>query len=286
MRKIQIYPERIYYHTGETVSGFVEVICDKDFDFSEMYVELVCREHTYFTEGTGDDETSYSESYYHHSERISIMEPGRCQEREFRVPFEFAIPEHLPTSYEGVSGWIEYTLEAKIGIRWKLDSRHQVKLSVTGKPELPSTQSVQQSLLDDETVLLDVEIENPELYLGESIQINYRVDDIIDIRGVRFDLKARELAVAQGNDDTSEKTMTSVFVGERELPRRSQNRIEIPTDVSMLATYRGPLITLTILLKIVLDIPWRLDKDLQIEIKTHRRRESFQEQHSKDEDIW
>ncbi len=271
MRRIKIYPERIGYNVGETVAGYVEVLSDDDFDFTEMYIDLVCREHTYFTEGSGDDEETFSEEYFHHSERMIIKEPGRFYERSMRVPFNFPIPEHLPTSYDGASGWIEYTLEAKIGVKWRLDPRDQVQIFVTGKPEYPNPQLLRQSLLDGETILLDMELERDSIYLGEDLVIHYRVEESSSIRGVRFDLLARELAVAEGNDDTSEKVMHSKYVDNARIVPRSWNKIELETDESMLATYRGPLITLSIILKIVLDIPWKLDKDLKMEITSLRR---------------
>lgn len=272
LRNIKIYPERLEYNTGETIRGFVEILSDSDFDFTEMYVEFVCKEHTYFTQGSGDDEESFSESYYHHTERMTILPAGRFQDQGIRVPFAFSIPQNLPTSYDGSSGWIEHTLEAKIGLKWRLDPKDSIKIIISGQPTHTVAEPVRQSLVDEETSLLDVEIEKNEVYLGEDISINYRVDEILDIRGIRFDLRVRELAVAEGEYESSEKCLSSVYIDEREIPRRSWSSVIIPTDSSMLASYRGPLITLTVLLKIILDRPWRLDKDLQIEMWTVRTR--------------
>lgn len=270
MRRIKIYPERLKYRTGETVSGYVEVLSDKDFDFTEMYVELVCREHSYFTVGSGDDEETYREEYFHHSERNAIMEPGEFQQRSIQAPFSFKIPEHLPTSYDGASGWIEYTLDAKIGVKWRLDSKDRVPIVVIGREHKPHPESIRQSLLDDETILLDLEIDRDAITLGEDIVIKYRIDEMKNMRGLRFDLVARELVIAQRHSHTSEKVMATQFIDEDSLQGRSWTKAILHTDERMLASYKGPLITLTILLKAVIDIPWRKDKDLTIEILTTR----------------
>ncbi len=266
MRKIAIYPERTDYVVGDTISGVVEVMCDGDFEFNAMYICFEGREHTIVTKQVGKHTYTYTEEHFHTQERVDLMEPGTMQSVDRRVPFSFKIPENVPSSYDGGRGEIEYTLKAKIEVSWARDPKDEVLLHVSNLSKAANPQSVFSSEMDDGVSVLDVELENNEICLGEPIRLKYRVDRDVKMRGVRIEFIATELAVADGNKSTLHQKLYSSFTDEIELVRGSWMNEEIPTHTGMPVSYEGPLITVAPAVKVVLDIALRFDKQLEIPI--------------------
>ncbi len=227
MPKIKINLSKTEYMVGDTVTGTVEVSAEDDFDFTEMYIEYICEEHTRFSTGSGDSRHTHSESFLHHSKRVILMEPGTFTGSTKSFAFSFEILEGLPISFDSSEGWIEHELKAKIGRKWRLDPRDSIQLAVTGKPQTVVPKQESKSLIEDETVLLEVEIENTEICLGEDIKISYRVDDLIKMRGVRFDLESIVVVTARGTRSTTRKNYGSYFVPKEVIIPRSLNRITL-----------------------------------------------------------
>ncbi|MDF1540228.1 MAG: sporulation protein [Candidatus Thorarchaeota archaeon] len=266
MRKITIYPDRTNYVAGDTVTGTVEIMCDKDFDFNAMYISLEGREHTTVVKQVGKHTHVYKEEHFHLQERIDLMQPGTMQYGEIRVPFSFSIPENVPTSYDGERGEIEYTLNAKIEVSWARDPKDEVLLCVRGSTGGVNPKLVTSSEMDDGVSVLDVEIENTEICLGEPIRLKYRVDRDINMRGVRVDFIATEHVTAKGNKSKLHQILDSQFTDEIELVRGSWMNVEILTHPEMPVSYEGPLITVIPAVKVVIDIALRFDKQVEIPI--------------------
>ena len=265
LRKITIYPEKTNYVAGDTVSGTVEIMCDKDFNFNAMYISFEGREHTTVTKQVGKQTYTYTEEHFHASERMDIMEPGSMQSGDIRVPFSFKIPDNVPSSYDGNRGEIEYTLNAKIEVSWARDPKDEVLLCVRSAGVI-NPQSERASEMDDGVSVLDVELENNEVCLGDPIRLMYRVDRDIKMRGVRIDFIATELAIAQGNKSKRHQELHSQFIEEAQIHRGSWIDAEIPTNSDMPVSYEGPLITVIPTLKVVIDVALRFDKQVKIPI--------------------
>jgi len=281
LRKITIYTEKTDYIAGDTVSGTVEIICDKDFNFNAMYISFEGREHTTVTKQVGKQTYTYTEEHFHTSERIDIMEPGSMQSGDIRVPFSFKIPDDVPSSYDGNRGEIEYTLNAKIEISWARDPKDEVLLCVRGAG-VTNPQSERASKMDDGVSVLDVELENNEVCLGDPIRFKYRIDRDVKMRGVRIDFDATEIAIAQGNKSTRHQKLYSQFFEEDRIHRGSWIDAEIPTNSEMPVSYEGPLITVIPTLKVVIDIALRFDKQVKIPIVTRHCMKSEESQPEED----
>lgn len=268
MRKITIHPERQQYAPGETVNGYAEVVSDKAFTFNAMHVTLECKEHTRVTVGSGDTQTTYREKHIHYHEVYELMQPGEFTYGESRFEFSFALPEELPSTYSGANGWITLILEAKIEVSWAIDPKDKKELEIFASRDQVQPEPVRRSDLDDGIAVLEVDIPNNTVYAGDHLQFRYRVDREVTMRGVRLELYRSERATARGHKRTQRIRISSDFIDDASIMRDSWNSATVFVPFSMPTTYRGPLIKLTTTLKVVIDIPWRRDRDLKIKILT------------------
>lgn len=266
MRTIKIYPERTEYSAGETVSGTVEMENDKDFTFNSAHITLEGREHTSVTKQVGKHTYTYTEEYFHMNDRIDLIEPGLMQTGNMRVPFSFKIPESVPSSYDGERGELEYTLKAKIEVSWARDPKDEVLLKVIETPKQIDPRSIVTSEIDDGISILDVELENNEVCLGQPLKLRYRVDRDVNMRGVRIDLLSTEHAVAEGNKSALHQMLYSNLVENNQIIRGSWMDHVIETIPEWPVSYEGPLLTIAPTLKVVIDIPMRFDKQVEIPI--------------------
>ncbi|MFW9909440.1 MAG: hypothetical protein ACFFEF_12770 [Candidatus Thorarchaeota archaeon] len=270
MRKISVIVEKTEYNAGDTVSGIAQIICDKAFDFNAMYISFICREHTLVTKQVGKYTHVYTEDYFHANEKLTIREPGKLEEGEISVPFSFAIPEDAPSSYKGERANIEYFLEGRIEISWAKDPIETVNLVVHGSSNRANPQTQSGLEEDDGVVVLEAEVENNEVCCGDHIKARYRVSrEFEKMRGIRVDLQANETAVAKGYKAELRRRVASEFVENERITKGSWMSIEIPT-VSAPYTYTGPLISVEVLLKVVIDIPRGFDREIAIPISILR----------------
>jgi hypothetical protein len=268
MRKITIHPERQQYAPGDTVSGYVEVLSDKVFTFNAMYVTLECEEHTRVTVGSGDTQTTYREKHVHYHEAHELMQAGEFTYGESRFEFSFTLPEGLPSTYSGANGSITLILEAKIEISWAVDPKDKRELTIFASRGQVQPEPVRQSDLDDGIAVLEVDIPNNVVCAGDYLQFRYRVDREVTMRGVRLELYRSEQATARGHKRTQRIRISSDFIDDSSIMRDSWNSATLLVPFSIPTTYRGPLIKLTTTLKVVIDIPWKRDRDLRIKILT------------------
>jgi len=262
LREIKLYLERLEYNAGDTITGTAEIVCDKEFSFNEMYVELKGREHTWVTRHIGKQSYTYTEEYFHVNEKFELMPSGNIQSGEIRVPFSFTLPEDVPTSYKGTRGFIEYTLEGKIEVSWARDPKHKIGLMISGSssPISPSTET--KSELEDGVPQIDAVLENNEIYPGDILRVRYRIERQDKMRGVRIDVETTENVTADGYGAETSKKYLEVFIDEDQILRGSWREIEIQTPQDLPITYDGPLVKLENNLKVVIDIPWGLDKNV------------------------
>jgi sporulation-control protein spo0M len=262
LREIKLYVEKTSYNAGETVTGTAEVICDKDFKFNEMYVTFQAKERTWVTKQVGKHTHTYTEDYFYVDDKFEIMSPGMMQAGDIRVPFTFEIPSDAPTSYNGTQGFIEYTLEGKIEVTWSRDPVDKINLIIIGPSETLTPSSVTGSEIDDGVPQLDAELENNEIYPGDTLHVKYRVERQERMRGIRIDVETTEVVTAQGQENKNWIKYSEVFIDEKDIPRGSWRSIEIITPNTLPKTHSGPLVNLTTILKVVIDIPWGFDKSV------------------------
>lgn len=233
------------------------------------------REHTRIVVSTGQSTHVYTDELVFFTTKADFDTSGEIQSGEYRYPFEFVIPEDGPTSYDGRSGWIEYKLKALVEISWKPDSKDEVFLNIRGSRKAPISESQRGFADKDGYSVLDVELERSTIYLGEEINLKFRVSNNVNIRGVRIELRSIEFTRARRQKRKSKKTLVEHFVENDQIQRDLWTEFRIQTSDTMPPNFDGEYLDIESQLKITLDIPWRNDKEVKLPIVlAHRGLES------------
>ncbi|MFW9927747.1 MAG: hypothetical protein ACFFDM_13440, partial [Candidatus Thorarchaeota archaeon] len=117
MRDVEIITTKTQYRAGDAVEGQVIVRCDDEFKHNGIRITFKGREHTRVVVSHGKTSTTYTDEYVYFDETVYLEEAGVMQPGEKSLEFRFLFPEDpevLLTSYQGRSGWIEYSLEAVV----------------------------------------------------------------------------------------------------------------------------------------------------------------------------
>ena len=233
------------------------------------------REHTKIVISTGKTTHVYTDELVFFTVKADFDTSGEIQSGKYRYPFEFATPEDSPTSYDGRYGWIEYKLKALVEISWKPDAKDEAFLNVRGTRQAPASESQRGFAEKDGYSVLDVELEESTIYLGEEIDLKFRVSNNVNIRGVRIELRSIEHTRASRQKRRSPKTLVKHFVENDQIQRDLWTEFRIQTSDTMPPNFDGEYLDVESELKITLDIPWRNDKEVKIPIVlAHRGAES------------
>jgi len=264
---IAILPEKTEFKPKEFVRGHVEICSDESFKHNGIHLSFICREKSLFTKQVGKHSYTYSEERLHIDDQTLIRDPGTTGPGDIREPFEFEIPLETPTSYEGPCGTIRYLLIAQIERSWARDPKDE-KILIVHVPEEAEPANARTDGVDhDGYPILEVQIDEDSIYLGNTIRGNYRILQEPKMRGVRVDLIAKEETRASGRSETRETELYTTFTEEERILKNSWMPFEIPTDEMMPTPFESELITVETLVRVAIDVPWRFDKVVDIPVR-------------------
>ena len=267
MRDIKLVLEKYEYTAGDVVEGHMIVVCDKSFEYNRIHLTLEGKEHTRIVRSSGKHSHVYTEERFHLEERLDFEEAGEMQPGEQSYPFSFRIPDDAPSSYSGRSGWIDYTLKAKIELSWAIDPKEKAIITIRGP--LASTTSEGRSISTerDGIIVLEVDLERDVLCLGDELRFKVRVARDVDIRGMRAELISNEISKARGHTDKRRKTLLKFEIDDTEISKDLWYNMVMQTDHTMPPSFQGEILEVLTLLKVTLDVPWRFDKKVEIPLK-------------------
>ncbi|KAG9266241.1 arrestin domain-containing protein 1b [Astyanax mexicanus] len=101
---------KLVYSPGETLSGSVRLTTDRALHYKAIKVNCVgsCGISSKM------NDTSWMAEEQYVSSMLSVADKGTLPPGEHNFPFQFLIPEHAPTSFEGPFGKIVYRIRAVI----------------------------------------------------------------------------------------------------------------------------------------------------------------------------
>jgi hypothetical protein len=261
------------YVPGERVEGYAIVVCDNDFDCESVNLVFSCTEQSRVVVGSGKHRRVYLEKFEHFSQDLELLNQSNVMEGETRFEFAFEIPKESVSSFEGVFSWIRYEFKGKIEVKWALDPKTEQRIVVTASPkksvELEQTM-IQREITDEGIHLLRVELENDTVRRGDYIRFRYLVGNDANIRGVRAELILRERVSPQGRDTNNDSEMDQQYWEEYRVLRESWVDVAVKSGDEWPEAFKSELIEYSYLLKVTLDIPWRLDKSIEVPLKLYR----------------
>jgi hypothetical protein len=230
-------------------------------------VTFTGREHTRIVVSSGKSSYTYTDERVYFSNRQDLAGEGVMPEGESRYPFSFILPNDMPCSYSGRNAWIQYGLKGVVEVPRALDTKQEAFIGVIRQTPEPAPQPVTEEADKHGIPELEVETESDCACLGDSINVRYKVAPDVKIRGVRAELQTEEYAISKRAKRKTKWSLAKEFVQDNEIERDQWMDLQIKTDNSMPASYQGEIVTSRTFVKLILDIPWALDKVLEIPVQ-------------------
>lgn len=270
MREISIHLGRETYAPGERVEGTVTVLCDEMFDSNSVNVRFIGKERSRVVRGSGKHRRVYVEEVELVDQSLELQQESTIQEGETRFEFAFELPQDALASYTGTHGYINYAIRAKVEVSWAIDPKMEVEIPVITETPLLQPVSFRDDLVEDEMRLLEVEVQRDVVSPGAPIRLEVRLADEIDFRGLRCEILHEERVSPQGKEERHRTELAEWYTEEFRLPRHVPVEIEMQTNDSWPRAFRSALVTCAYILKVTLDIAWKLDKVIEIPLRFGR----------------
>ena len=132
---VQERTDQIYF-TGSSITGSLLLSVTEPKDYKHVSIRFGGKAHVHWTEGSGENSTSYNATEPYIDEKIILWSSdqspdGKLDPGEYNWPFTFTIPSNVPSSFEGTAGNIRYSLEGRIGTGlMKFDHKVEVRIPV------------------------------------------------------------------------------------------------------------------------------------------------------------
>jgi hypothetical protein len=267
LRDVEIVTTKNQYLAGETVEGQVIVKCNKEFEYNAIHLTFTGRERTEIVVSNGDSSTTYKDERVYFTNRQDFEGKGVMAVGETYFPFQFRLPNDVPCSYSGKCGWIEYTLKGVVEVTLARDPTRQIAIEVRQPMKDCRPQFQSKSVGEEDYPVLDVEVEEDSVYLGDPIRLRFRVVPDVKIRGVRAELQAEEYSVAKRQKRKTRQKLGERFIDEREVGRGLWMNVELETDDSMPVSFDREIVRNETSVKVTLDIPWKPDTWVVIPVR-------------------
>ncbi|MCK5238521.1 MAG: sporulation protein [Candidatus Thorarchaeota archaeon] len=268
MRWAKITLPKRDYEAGETIEGHVVITCDKEYKANSVTIRFVAREHTKIVVSDGDSSTTYREEEVYCNELTVLKEEGDVYPGEERLPFRFTVPNETPSTYHGTWTNVEYTLEAKIDIPWAFDVVSRGEINVKSFDRPPQSKQVRVMSDKKEYPDLQAEIQTDVVCIGDDLQFKVCVSDERNIRGLRVDVINREWAKAKRVKRDGDHVVLRKFFPVEHFRVNSWINMRLKTGTKVPITFKTPLMSSEVLLKITMDIPWDFDTSIYVPIYT------------------
>lgn len=104
---------------GETLKGVLKLSLDDKLKINSVKLRISGKAKVQWTHG----EATYRDQEKYIDETLYFMkkDPERdlfIEAKSYTFPFEFKLPENLPTSFEHLNGRIRYSIKATVDIPW------------------------------------------------------------------------------------------------------------------------------------------------------------------------
>ena len=277
MRKIQIQLTDGPLNPGDVVEGHVLVTCDDEFECNRLFISLHGQEVARVVIHTGKVTIVHEEKSDHINQQIDLVVDFTIPMGESLYDFSFTLPSNIPGSYIGSYGNIKYTLNAKAEISWARDLKSKKDIKVRFPSNMPidiEMKSESDFYEEGTSSPLRFESTNNQFQLGQDVSFRFMVDSESNIRGVRTEMIGVEFVQPKGHKMHSKRTLAEVYYPDSEIHRDSWIEVKIPTSENWTESFSSKHIKYTHMIKVTLDVPRRLDKNIEIPIILSRHIEN------------
>ncbi|XP_059193794.1 arrestin domain-containing protein 3-like [Centropristis striata] len=267
------------FSEGDTIDGIVTFTLTKDTKIKSMIVKAKGDADVRWTEGSGDDEKTYSDHrrYFKLKEFLVEKNPkGTVLPRGIhRFKFRFQIPkEDMPPSFKGTHGNIVYVLEAKISRSWRLPTVVQTEFKFFSKSfshsgpvySVPQSGSVGKKMgaFSKGEVQMTATVNTKVCSPGDTLSVVATICNSSSKKmRPKFSLLQRTVCRASRSTDTSDKCLCKM-VGES-IAQNSEETVscqmKIPVD-DIFTLHNCEIISVDYYLKVYLDVSFAFDPEV------------------------
>lgn len=285
------------FSSGDFITGRITLELSKVTTISSLSIKAKGEADVYWTEKSGDDDTSYSahERYFKLKQFFIHNGKGKGQEYELLLmgqsgetypsvvapgthvyPFIIQIPEgNMPSSFKGLHGKIVYTLEAKLSRAMRLNKTERTEFTFHSKaeriiPQLvePWSGSVEKKmkLFTSGHVSMSVTIEKTGYMQGEQLKVLAEIENNSSrALAPKFALHQRHSFIAGTSTNNVSKRIFKV-VGERVPSSTRQSVTEVlslPPDLTA-SLFHCSIIKVEYTLQVYMDVPYAKDPTVKV----------------------
>ncbi|XP_035514292.1 arrestin domain-containing protein 3-like [Morone saxatilis] len=266
------------FSAGDTVIGTVTFNLTKETKVKSLIVKLKGDANVHWTEGSGDDESSYSANkrYFKHKEYL-VGEHSRgtvLPQGDHCFAFELKFPQgDFPSSFKGEYGKIVYILEAKMSRSWRMPSNVQKELkyvskcfSLPGQVACPQSGSVNKDVgvFSKERVQMSATVDKNICSPGDTLSFVAKISNSSSkTMRAKFNLLQTTVYRASGSTTSSEKSLCKM-VGDN-IPVNSEEtvscQLKVPVD-AIYTLHNCEILSVDYCVKVYLDISFATDPEV------------------------
>ncbi len=253
---------RTSFVTGEVVSGAVLLEVGRETQTRGLTLDVLGRESTEITRGSGDSRRTYRSQFDHVAWRIPLSAAAVVPPGAHRLPFQFQIPLNALPSYAGRHAKVGYTLTARLDVPWWPDAVCTLPLQVFFARESVRTFA--------DPVRFRSGGAGPEIYVemdGSRFFARELIGCRITIlrlgpqraRRVYVELVGGEWARADGATETTTGTVARLDIPMNLIRIGEPFMFEVPIPAKVASSYRGMFSYYSYVLRFGLDVAWAKD---------------------------
>ncbi|RMZ97900.1 arrestin domain-containing 3-like [Brachionus plicatilis] len=130
---------------GETLKGVLRLSVNERLKINSVKLRIKGKAKVQWTHG----EATYRDKEKYIDETLFFMkkDPGKdlfIESENYTFPFQFKLPENLPTSFEHLNGRIRYSIKGTVDIPWAIDKHTEQSFSVLSHVDLNNYSTLDQ----------------------------------------------------------------------------------------------------------------------------------------------
>ena len=282
-------PPKGVFIPGSEVSGILVFELDEPKIYKSIQVSLVGKAYVSWSEssGSGQNQTTRTytsnEMYVGLSTIVWMNEQVPTQELhagEHNFPFQFQLPDRLPSSFQGSIGWIQYYVEGR-----NVDHSLYVKAPITVVEVVHIDASQLQTPLHAEKqktlcclmcasapITLNVELPHHGFCHGDIVPFRATLENGSSRRlRLRAQLLQEVVYTAQHKHQRTQKVVFSIPSGQLPVQPRTTGtwnpeEFVVPVDVEPTTLGSCGIITIEYVLRVSAIVPWGLDLTVDIAV--------------------
>ncbi|KAL1274751.1 hypothetical protein QQF64_027565 [Cirrhinus molitorella] len=286
------------FTSGDIVEGRVILEVTKEIKVDSFFVKLTGDAHVSWTEGSGDDERSYSDhERYFKLKQYFIQESSKRGESEKNTtlvtgetygpvikpgshvfPFRFQLPQqNMPPSFNGFHGWVRYVLTVKLSRPWKTSSTASAELTFVLRnygtndhllqPQ-SGTQDKKMKLFGSGKMSMAVTTDKTGYMQGETIRVFVDIDNASsrDVK-LKYSLKQTQTFIAGGSTNRGHKDIVKETRDSIPSKQKSKFIVDmiVPRDLTV-TIENCRIIKVQYELKVYLDVSFASDPEVRFPV--------------------